>query len=48
MKTEKDIEEMIDRLAYDKRDLRGMTYQEGLRNALDWVLETDGEEDLLE
>lgn len=41
MKTEEEIQEMCDKAADAAREpskFRGMTYEEGVREALDWVL----------
>ena len=40
MKSEKEIEEMADKAAEatDKPKFFGQTYEEGVRNALEWVL----------
>lgn len=39
MKSQSEIKEMIDKASDDERNLHGMTYQEGVRAALEWVLE---------
>lgn len=38
MKNEEEIQEMADKASDCTRNLSGMTYQEGVRAALDWVL----------
>lgn len=37
-RTEEEIQEMADKAADNKRNWSGMTYQEGVRAALDWVI----------
>lgn len=50
MKTEKQINEMLNTAtdAADEPKLHGMTYEEGVRNALEWVLGNMGDESPLE
>ena len=46
MPTYKQIEDMIDRAISTDGKLHGMTYEQGVRVALEWVQEDDGDEPL--
>lgn len=39
MRSEQEIEDLIARAIDSKADLHGVTYQDGIRDALGWVLE---------
>lgn len=43
MRSEKEIEEMCNRADESEEQLFGMTYQEGIRDALSWVLDPEEE-----
>jgi len=45
MKTEDEVQEMADKAAAAQPKYHGMTYEEGVRAALDWVLENMDEGD---
>lgn len=46
-KTDNEIEALLDRIGKSEGNLGGMTYQEGLRDAIDWLTgnwdEVDGD-----
>ena len=45
MKTQNEVEKALEKFFEMNTNYHGMTYEEGVRNALDWVLENVADED---